>query len=98
MVEKKTSGITAALVTLVLGTAGGALFLQKSPEPTLREVYAACEKGELRGLACCEDLSAVQDWRKPLETCGMIGPGEPDPLGIRKQLEDAFDKALSEGK
>ena len=98
MVATKTSGITAALITLVLGTAGGALFLQKNQEPTLREVYAACEKGELRGLACCEDLTGVQDWHKPLETCGMIEPGDPDPLGIRKQLEDAFDKALSEGK
>lgn len=98
MVEKKTSAMTAALVTLVLGSMGGFAFLQKNPNPTLREVFAACEKGDLSGLACCEDMSQVKDLEKPLESCGMIKPGSPDPLGIRKQIEDAFDKAISEGK
>ena len=82
MVDKKTSGITAALITLVLGTAGGIAFLQSNPTPTLREVYAACEKGDLRGIACCEDMMRVTDWEKPLESCGMIEPGKPDPFGL----------------
>lgn len=97
MVEKK-SGITAALIALILASVGGAAFLQTNSTPTLRDVYAACEAGKLSGIACCEDMMRVEDLSDPLRMCGMVSPGNPDPLGVRKQLEDAFDKALAEGK
>ena len=76
-----------------MASAGGAAFLHKHPNPTLREVYAACEKGDLSGIVCCEDMrrANMNDATRLSDSCGMIKPGQPDPFGVRKQEEDAFD-------
>lgn len=49
----------AALIAALLASAGGYEFLQKNPDATQRTVFAACEKGELSGIACCEDVLKV---------------------------------------
>jgi hypothetical protein len=87
------TAITSGLIALILASAGGVAFLHKNQNPTLREVYAACEKGDLSGVACCEDMRRADmvHGDRLAETCGMIGPGKPDPFGVRKQEEDAFD-------
>lgn len=46
----------AALIAAILASAGGYQFLKKNPDPTLRTVFAACEAGQLSGVACCEDV------------------------------------------
>lgn len=97
MVDTK-SKITAGLIGLILASAGGVAFLEKNPNPTLRDVYAACEKGDLVGIACCEDINHVTDLKRPLDTCGLISPKNPDPFGVRKALEDEFDRALEAEK
>lgn len=77
----------SALVALLLASIGGAAFLKVNPEPTLKDVYLACEQGKLSGIVCCEDLNRVKDISKPMESCGAITVGNPDPLGVRKQQE-----------
>lgn len=96
---KSRKAIIAALIALISASAGGAAFLHKHPQPTLREVFASCEKGELSGIACCEDMSHA-DFSKPFdqENCGMVSAGHPDPLGFRAQEEDQWDKDLKEAK
>ncbi len=94
--------IGAALIAAILASAGGAAFLQDHPNPTLREVYIACEtpsaedptKGKIYGMVCCEDMNKVTNVANMLEQCGLVQPGKPDPFGIRKQLEDEWDKEL----
>lgn len=79
----KPSAASAALIAALMATAGGYAFLQKHHEPTLREVFAACEKGELNGMACCEDVLT--------KDCAPISKEHPDPLGIRALEESDFD-------
>lgn len=83
---------TAALIALILASAGGAAFLHKNPNPTLRDVFAACEKGELRGIACCENVLLASDMRFPEKDCGAVSPENHDPLGTREKLENDWDK------
>lgn len=90
----KQKAMTAALLALISSSTGGYEFLKKHHNPTMREVYASCEKGELSGLVCCEDTNSIIDWNKPFETCGMISAGNPDPLGYRIKEEDDWDKAM----
>lgn len=92
----KTTAATAALIAALLGSIGGYHFLKKHPNPTMREVYAACEKGEVSGIACCEDMLRVTDKDKTFEQCGMIKPAQPDPFGVRAQEEDDWDKIQHE--
>ena len=92
------SKIQAALIALILASAGGAAFLHHNPNPTLRDVFLSCEKGELSGIACCEDMNKVEDWRDPLKSCGMITPKNHDPFGVRILEENKFDQDLKEGK
>ena len=90
----------AALVALISASAGGAAFLQKHHEPTLREVFLACEKGDLSGIACCEDVRLI-DFTKGIEglkSCGMVSPHDKDPLGYREKEQDDWDKQLKDLK
>ena len=89
----------AALIAALLASSGGYAFLHKHPNPTLREVFAACEKGDVRGSACCEDMNQVSDISSMdtmLQQCGMVTPQDNDPFGTRKQEEDDWDKRLAE--
>ena len=92
---KKTALMTALIASL-LASAGGAAFLHKHHNPTLREVYAACEKGEIEGVVCCEDVLRVSDWSRMLKQCGLVTPGKPDPFGVRNKQEDEWDKTQAE--
>lgn len=92
MAIDKQTALTAALVAALLASIGGSQFLKKNPDPTLRDVYVACEKGEVSGIACCEDMTRVKDFNRQNEQCGMIAPGNPDPFGVRKIEEDAWDR------
>lgn len=92
----KKTALSAALIASLLASYGGSQFLKKNPNPTLRDVYVACEKGDVRGIACCEDMLRVKDMNKQLEQCGMIQPGQPDPFGVRKMEEDAWDHMQAE--
>lgn len=88
---KKTAA-SAALVALLMASAGGYQFLKKNPNPTLRDVYVACESGKVSGVACCEDVLRVKNFDKMLQECGMISPSNPDPFGVRAQEETDWDK------
>lgn len=98
-IDKKT----AALIALVLmgGGAGAKAWLHKNPAPTQRTVFAACEQGVLRGIACCEDMMMVKSMADPIEKilaqCGMVQPGMPDPFGVRAKEESDWDKAPPDG-
>ena len=67
----KQTATGAALIAALLSTAGGYEFLKKNPDPTERTVFAACEKGELSGIACCEDVLKMDF------TVGQIKPVMP---------------------
>ena len=94
----KQTAITTTLIAAILASIGGASFLKKHPDPTLREVFVACETGELTGLACCEDMRLVTDPRKIIEQCGAVTPQNHDPLGLRKQEEDQWDEVNTKQK
>lgn len=49
----------AALIAALLASGGGYEYLKKNPEVTLRGVLASCEKGDLTGIVCCEDVLKV---------------------------------------
>lgn len=83
----------AALVAALLASTGGAVFLTHHPDPTLRDVFAACEKGDVSGLACCEDMSKADMLHNMLGTCGQVTPSNHDPFGIRATLETNWDKS-----
>lgn len=87
----------AALIALILASAGGAAFLHKNPNPALRDVFGACETGSLHGIVCCEDMMHVTKAGDSLENqCGMVRPGFPDPLGYRKFEEDRYDAKVKQ--
>ena len=87
--------IGAALIAAVLASGGGIAFLHKHPNPTLREVFAACEAGQMDGIACCEDMHQVKNWQDMMAECGAVAPGSPDPFGVRKLEEDGWDAELA---
>lgn len=88
----------AALIAAILASAGGYHFLKHNPEPTQRSVFAACEKGEISGTVCCEDMKKVTDPDKGLEQCGAVKPMSPDPFGVRAQEEDEWDLHVAREK
>lgn len=87
----KKTAISAALIASLMASYGGEQFLKKNPNPTLRDVYAACETGAVSGIACCEDMLRVTAIENQLQQCGMIARGNPDPFGVRKEEEDGWD-------
>jgi hypothetical protein len=87
---QKTAAVSA-LVALITASIGGEHFLKKHPDPTLRETFAACEKGELSGIVCCEDMSKVTDWSQMMEQCLPVTPQNHDPGGFRAKEEDEWD-------
>lgn len=94
--QKKTS-ITASLIALILAGAGGSVFLHGHPNPKLRDVFLACERGQISGLACCEDMGQVTDWldkEKVMEKCSPVTPKNHDPLGVREKEQDDWDAKL----
>jgi hypothetical protein len=94
----KQPAIVAALIAAVLASAGGAAFLKHHPNPTLREVFKACEAGKLSGLACCEDMNRVSDistMASMLYECGQVSPSTHDPFGVRTKEQDDWDKRLA---
>jgi hypothetical protein len=93
MSEASMDKKTAALVALLLASAGGGTFLLHHPKPTLKDVFLACEQGKLTGMVCCEDMNKadVYDWEN---SCGMITPENHDPFGTRKQEENAWDSSM----
>jgi hypothetical protein len=96
---QKKSAIGAALIAAVLASAGGAAFLAHNHNPTLRDVFKACEAGNFPGsVVCCEDLTKVKDTAETPNQCGLISPGNPDPFGTRSALEDDWDKKHDEGQ
>jgi hypothetical protein len=92
---KKTPAVLALIAT-ILASAGGTAFLRKHPNPTLRDVFASCEKGELAGIACCEDMNAVKDWNHVMDQCLPVAPQNHDPGGFRAKEEDDWDKQQAE--
>lgn len=88
----------AALIAAILASAGGYQFLKKHPEPTLRTVFVACEKGELSGIACCEDMNKVTDVKQELDQCGQVTPTSHDPFGVRAREEDEWDVRVAREK
>ena len=87
----------AALIAAVLGS-GGYAWLKHTPEVTQRSVYAACEKGDLNGEVCCEDMNRVQDFKDTLTQCGPVSPGHPDPFGVRAEEEADWDAKVAAEK
>lgn len=88
----------AALIAALLASAGGAVFLKKHPDPTLRDVFKGCEAGELHGIVCCEDVLRVKDQSKYMEQCAPITPENHDPLGVRAREEDDWDIQVAKQK
>lgn len=85
------SGKQAALVAAILASIGGGAFLAHHKEPSIKDVFLACEQGKLSGFVCCEDFNRVDDIQSPLASCGMVTPTNHDPFGNRKKLESDWD-------
>lgn len=92
----KKTAVVLALLAALGSTYGGLAFLHKNAHPTLREVYKACEAGDVNGVACCEDMNRVANLNDPLPTCGMIKPGAADPYGMRAKMENDWDAMNAE--
>jgi len=59
--KKKKLG-AAAVIALLLASAGGAEFLKRHPNPTIEEIKAACDKGEVLGVVCESDILNKKDF------------------------------------
>lgn len=96
-----TTGQTAAgaaLIAALMASAGGYLFLKQHPNPTLREVFKACEGGTVSGIVCCEDMLRVKNQNNYANECGMVSPQNPDPFGVRGNEEDDWDALVAKQK